>query len=62
MARAAAKATRELRPGAWMASLEFEAPGLRPTAVHACAAGRRLWLYQLPFRAASAPGRVDPGR
>ena len=49
MARAVAKASRELRPGAWMASLEFPATGLRPQAVHACADGRSLWLYQAPF-------------
>ncbi len=54
MARAAAKATRELRPGAWLASLEFPAPGLRPAAVHACADGRRVWLYRVPFSAAAA--------
>ncbi len=54
MARAAAKAARELRPGAWLASLEFEAPGLRPHAVHACADGRPLWLYRVPFDAARA--------
>ena len=49
MARAVAKAQRELRPGAWLASLEFPATGLRPQAVHACADGRRLWLYRAPF-------------
>jgi hypothetical protein len=53
MARAAAKATRELRRGAWMASLEFPAPGLRPQAVHDCPDGRRLWLYRMPFNAAA---------
>ncbi len=54
MARAAAKASAELRPGAWMASLEFPATGLRPQTVHACADGRRLWLYRAPFSTASA--------
>ena len=54
MARAVAKASRELEPGAWLASLEFEAPGLRPQAVHACADGRRLWLYRVPFDAVLA--------
>lgn len=49
MARAAAKAGRELRPGAWMASLEFPASGLSPQSVHACADGRSLWLYRAPF-------------
>ena len=50
MARAAAKATRELRPGAWLASLEFDAPGWAPTKVLECPDGRRLWLYRVPFR------------
>lgn len=49
MPRAARKAERELRCGAWLASLEFEAAELQPTAVHDCADGRRLWLYQAPF-------------
>jgi SAM-dependent methyltransferase len=48
--RAAEKASRELRAGAWMGSLEFEATGLVPQTVHECADGRRLWLYQVPFR------------
>lgn len=50
MARAVRKATRELRCGAWMASLEFEAVGLRPTAKHVCEDGRTVWLYQAPFK------------
>ena len=52
MPRAAEKAGRELRPGAWMASLEFEATALQPQAVHACADGRIVWLYRAPFTAA----------
>jgi SAM-dependent methyltransferase len=48
MARAAAKATRELRTGAWLASLEFEIVGWVPTAVFTCADERRLWLYRFP--------------
>jgi hypothetical protein len=50
MPRAVSKAARELRSGAWMASLEFEAADLQPTAVHHCADGRPLWLYQAPFK------------
>ena len=50
MPRAVKKAARELRCGAWMASLEFEAADLQPTAVHRCADGRPLWLYQAPFK------------
>lgn len=49
--RAVEKASRELRVGAWMGSLEFEATGLLPQAFHQCADGRRLWLYQVPFKA-----------
>jgi hypothetical protein len=49
MPRAAAKAERELQPGAWLASLEFEVPTLAPQQVHACPDGRRVWLYRAPF-------------
>ena len=49
MARAAEKAGRELKRGAWMASLEFDVPTLRPQQVLHCADGRRVWLYQAPF-------------
>lgn len=47
MARVADKAARELRPGAWLASLEFEVAGWRPSQVFACADGRPLWLYRI---------------
>jgi SAM-dependent methyltransferase len=50
MGRATEKALRELKPGAWLASLEFDAPGIPPTKVLECADGRRLWLYRVPFR------------
>jgi SAM-dependent methyltransferase len=50
MARAAEKATRELRPGAWLVSLEFDVPGLAATKVLECADGRRVWLYRVPLR------------
>ncbi|HEY9066819.1 MAG TPA: class I SAM-dependent methyltransferase [Burkholderiaceae bacterium] len=50
MARAVAKAMRELQPGAWLASLEFDAPGLAASKVLECADGRRVWLYQVPMR------------
>ena len=48
--RAVDKAARELQPGAWLASLEFEAMALQPQAVHDCPDGRHVWLYQAPFR------------
>ena len=50
MVRADAKASAELRPGAWLASLEFEAAGLEPETRHRCADGRVLWLYRAPLR------------
>ena len=48
--RAVEKASRELRHGAWMGSLEFEAADWVPQAVHECRDGRRLWLYHVPFK------------
>lgn len=50
MPRALAKAARELRPGAWLASLEFEIATLAPERVVDVGGGRRLWLYRAPFR------------
>ena len=49
MERAADKAGRELRRGAWLASLEFEIASCRPSRVFTCADGRPLWLYRVPF-------------
>ena len=51
MARAVVKASAELRPGAWLVSLEFEAPGLRPQHVLDGAGGRRVCLYRAPLTA-----------
>jgi SAM-dependent methyltransferase len=50
MPRAGAKAARELRHGAWLASLEFAVPALQPQQVLRCADGRQVWLYQAPFQ------------
>lgn len=50
MSRAVEKAVRDLRDGAWMASLEFEAHDLEPQQVLQCPDGRPVWLYQAPFR------------
>jgi SAM-dependent methyltransferase len=50
MPRAADKAGRELRPGAWLASLEFAVPELTAQRVLSCPDGRSVWLYQAPFR------------
>lgn len=49
MARAVAKARLELQPGAWLVSLEFEAPALLPQARLRCPDGRTVWLYRTPF-------------
>ena len=50
MHRAAEKASAELRPGAWLVSLEFEAPSLLPHARLATPDGRALWLYRAPLK------------
>ena len=52
MPRAVKKAAMELRRGAWLASLEFEARELQPQAVVTAADGRPVWLYQQPFQRA----------
>jgi hypothetical protein len=49
MPRAHAKAAHELRPGAWLASLEFEIAALVPQGVLDGGDGRRVWLYRAPF-------------
>ncbi len=49
MARAAAKASRELQPGAWLVSLEFEVPACKASAVIACPDGRSVYLYRAPL-------------
>lgn len=51
MARAVEKARAELKPGAWLASLEFEARSLQPQATLRCPDGRPVWLYRAPFKA-----------
>jgi SAM-dependent methyltransferase len=50
MPRALAKAAHELRPGAWLASLEFEIAALVPQGILDGDGGRRVWLYRAPFR------------
>ena len=51
MARAWDKVQHELRPGGWLASLEFEVAGVAAHATLDCADGRVVWLY----RCASGP-------
>jgi SAM-dependent methyltransferase len=46
MHRAVEKARRELRPGAYLVSLDFEAAELKPTAVLHTEHGRTAWVYR----------------
>lgn len=48
MPRALAKACAELKPGAWLVSLEFEAHELKPFAVLKTEQGKPVWVYQVP--------------
>jgi len=50
MPRAVEKARNELKPGAWLVSLEFEALGWAPQASLRNVAGKPVWLYRAPFR------------
>lgn len=50
MPRAVDKAAAELRPGAWLVSLEFEARDLKPQARLETVPGKPVWLYQAPLR------------
>jgi hypothetical protein len=49
MARALHKAQTELRSGAWLVSLEFEAKRYQPSAQYRAPGGKMVWLYQAPF-------------
>ncbi len=50
MPRAMAKAAQKLRPGAWLASLEFADPAWAVHLRWTCPDGRTLWLYQAPVQ------------
>jgi hypothetical protein len=50
MPRAVEKAKAEMKPGAWLVSLEFEAADLLATASPEASPGRPVWLYQAPFK------------
>jgi SAM-dependent methyltransferase len=54
MPRAAAKAQAEMRPGAWLVSLEFPVPGWRPEACLDAPQRRTVWVYRVP--AGAVPG------
>lgn len=47
MARAVEKAQREMRPGTWLVSLEFEARALRPHARLQRPGQRPVWIYAI---------------
>ena len=48
LGRALDKARREMRPGGWLASLEFAAADVPADGRLAGSGGRLVWLYQLP--------------
>jgi hypothetical protein len=50
MPRAVEKAEAELRRGAWLVSLEFEARELIPETVIYNKDNRPVWIYQVPFK------------
>ncbi|TXT38447.1 MAG: type 12 methyltransferase [Comamonadaceae bacterium] len=50
MPRAVSKASAELKPGAWLVSLEFEALELKPHAVLRTLADKPVWVYRMPFK------------
>ncbi len=52
MPRAVAKAAAQLKPGAWLVSLEFPAHELEPLAALQSVEGKPVWLYQAPFKRA----------
>ena len=54
MPRAVEKAKAEMKPGAWLVSLEFEAAELKSTAVAEASPNRPVWLYQAPFTGQSS--------
>lgn len=54
MPRAVAKAQAELKAGAYLVSLEFEALALKPFAMLNPAKGKPVWVYRVPFQPAQA--------
>lgn len=53
MGRAGAKARAELRPGAWLVSLEFALPHTQAHAHMRTPGGKMVWLYRAPLMAPS---------
>lgn len=62
MPRAIAKARAELRPGAWLASLEFGAPDQRPTAVLRVPGAKPVWLYRAPLAPSNLRYKHEVGK
>ena len=62
MARAVAKARADLKAGAWLVSLEFEAAELQASARLLAPDGRPVWVYQVPFALDDNINFVKPGR
>jgi hypothetical protein len=56
MARAYAKARRELGLGCWLASLEFPVPGVKPTEVLQAEGRKTVWLYRMGERGGAVAG------
>lgn len=50
MPRALAKAQSELQAGAYLVSLEFQAPSLRPSAKLENVPGKPVWVYRAPIK------------
>lgn len=57
MPRAWAKAVREMRPGSWLVSLEFEVPGVPAVTRLDAGGGRSVWVYGIspPLDSIPAP-------
>ncbi len=53
MERAMAKAFAQLKPGAWLVSLDFEATGHQATAHCQSAGGKMVWIYRMPTKPTS---------
>jgi hypothetical protein len=47
MPRAWAKACQDMKAGAWLVSLEFEVPDIKPHTRLRCPDGRALWVYRV---------------
>ncbi|MDH5204714.1 MAG: class I SAM-dependent methyltransferase [Hylemonella sp.] len=58
MPRAIAKASAELKPGAYLVSLEFEAVGLTPLAKLEGVPGKAVWVYQTNHVQSTNPPRL----